>query len=95
MLRIVSRENIRNALGDLSRESSCEELAPPKAVLDPAHAISPVKQQLRTFNSHLFPRKDERKGTPVGEWVKGEVENSRCNPGGAYEMDVLNGGEKD
>ncbi|KAH5277196.1 hypothetical protein HBI70_095330 [Parastagonospora nodorum] len=95
MLRIVSRENIRNALGDLSHESSCEELAPPKAVLDPAHAISPVKQQLRTFNSHLFPRKDERKGTPVGEWVKGEVENSRCNPGGAYEMDVLNGGEKD
>lgn len=95
VFRIVSRENIRNALGDLSRESSCEEFTPPKAELDPASTMSPVKQHLRTYNSHLFPRKDERKGTPVGEWVKGEAEKGRYNPGGAYEMDVSNDVEKD
>ncbi|KAH7395267.1 hypothetical protein DE146DRAFT_721670 [Phaeosphaeria sp. MPI-PUGE-AT-0046c] len=67
--RIVSRENIRGALGNLSRESSMESIVQPKSLDGPAPETSPVKQQLQTYNTHLFPRKDQRKGTPVGEWV--------------------------
>lgn len=69
VLRIVSRDNIRSALGDLSRESSMESLAGPMSVEELDRGVSPIKQQLQTYNTHLFPRKDERKGTPVGNWV--------------------------
>lgn len=92
VFRIVSRENIRTALGSLTRESSTEELAPPKFVAEPARTMSPMKHPLQTYNTHLFPRKDERKGTPVGERVKGDAEKGRYDPGGAYELEVLHKG---
>jgi hypothetical protein len=60
--RIVSRENIRAALGGISCESSTENLAPQKPFADPARTMSPTKQQLTTYNMHLFPRK----ATPMG-----------------------------
>jgi hypothetical protein len=87
VFRIVSRENIRQALGGISRESSNEQL------VEPARTMSPVKQQLKPYNTHLFPRKDERKGVPVGAWVKGEAGKGRYDPGGAYELEVLKQGK--
>jgi hypothetical protein len=70
MLRIVSKENIRAALGGISRESSAEDLVPPMPVADPVRTASPMKHQLQPYNTHMFPRKDERKGTPVGGWLE-------------------------
>jgi hypothetical protein len=56
MMRIVSRENIRTALGSLTPESSIEDLrARTKA---PTRVASPPR--LETYNSHMFPRKDAR-----------------------------------
>ncbi|KAF1928094.1 uncharacterized protein M421DRAFT_392803 [Didymella exigua CBS 183.55] len=60
MLRIVSKENIRAALGDLTPESSIEDLrARAKA---PSRVASPPR--LETYNSHMFPRKDARPNGP-------------------------------
>ncbi|KZM25493.1 uncharacterized protein EKO05_0008951 [Ascochyta rabiei] len=59
MTRIVSRENIRAALGDLSQESSMEDLkAHPaaRAKNAPSRVASPPR--LETYNTHMFPRKD-------------------------------------
>ncbi|KAF2129322.1 hypothetical protein P153DRAFT_340064 [Dothidotthia symphoricarpi CBS 119687] len=69
ILRIVSRENIRAALGGLSRESSEEDLAPQNSCVGPERTMSPEskKRALQTYNTHLFPRKEEQKVTPVGK----------------------------
>ncbi|CAA9961988.1 Casc1 N domain containing protein [Pyrenophora teres f. maculata] len=91
--RIVSKKNIRAALGGYSRDSSAEDLTLPPSIpmiQGPARAVSPGGTRLQTFNTNLFPRKEERKGTPVGAWVGTE----KTRPTGpSYEMDVL-GGEK-
>jgi hypothetical protein len=83
--RIVSRENIRAALGDVSRESSAEDLVPQKPFADSARTMSPMKQPLNTFNTHLFPRKS----TPVGGWV-----NAKGDKDGGYEMSAMNHGKR-
>jgi hypothetical protein len=88
VFRVVSRDNIRAALGGLTRESSAEDLAPAKFDADPARMMSPIKP-LQTYNTHLFPRKGERKGTPVGDWVKGEAVSGRYDAGGAFELEIL------
>jgi hypothetical protein len=83
--RIVSRENIRAALGGVSRESSIEDLVPQKPFADPMRTMSPVKQPLDTYNTHLFPRK----GTPVGGWV-----NAKGDKDGGYEIEVMKHGKR-
>ncbi|KAF3044016.1 hypothetical protein E8E12_006474 [Didymella heteroderae] len=56
MMRIVSKENIRAALGNLTPDHSIEDLrARAKA---PTRIASPPG--LETYNSHMFPRKDAR-----------------------------------
>lgn len=82
VFRIVSRENIRSALGNLSRESSMESLALSKSLEELVREMSPVKQHLQTYNTHLFPRKEERNGTPVGEWVGRGVHKKEDMKGG-------------
>jgi hypothetical protein len=85
--RIVSKENIHAALQGLSRVSLIEEdFVHSKPVTAPSRTTMPMKHQLQTYNTHLFPRNEERKGTPVGGWVKGEAEKAK------YEMEVLKNG---
>lgn len=57
MLRIVSKENIRAALGNLTPESSIEDLRTARAKTTTRVASPP---RLETYNSHMFPRKDAR-----------------------------------
>ncbi|CAO2654972.1 Nn.00g117050.m01.CDS01 [Neocucurbitaria sp. VM-36] len=80
MTRIVSKENIRAALGGISRESSAEELAPPVPKLaymeGNARKMSPSGTKLQTYNTHMFPRK----GTPAN--------------GSETQKKVLKGGKK-
>jgi hypothetical protein len=64
-LRIVSKENIRAVLAGTSPAAStetlgCEEPVPPA----PSRAKTP--ETLKTFNSHMFPRKEYWNGTPYG-----------------------------
>jgi hypothetical protein len=90
--RIVSKENIRSALKDNSRGSSVEDLAlPPPVPMLPGQyrTMSPSGARLKTYNTNLFPRREERKGTPVGGWVG--AEKDRNAHGGAFELDVLDG----
>lgn len=88
--RIVSKENIRAALGGISRDGSSEDLLVGEPVRPPVPAVQIVSARpLRTYNSHLFPRKDERKGTPVGEWVKGKTRGERYEPPGPIEVEAL------
>ncbi|KAF1919954.1 hypothetical protein BDU57DRAFT_405855, partial [Ampelomyces quisqualis] len=72
VFRIVSRENIRMALGDVSPESSTEHLVQPKSFVEPVHTMDPNKQPLQTYNTHLFPKGDERKGSQGGGDVDGD-----------------------
>jgi len=91
--RIVSKENIRSALRE-SRDSSAEDLALPPSIpmiQGPIRTTSPGGTKLRTYNTNLFPRKEERRGTPVGEWVGRE--RNRPTAGASYEMGVLGGDE--
>jgi hypothetical protein len=90
--RIVSRENIRAAIGGISPESSTEELAPRLPFAEPVRSLSSQKS-LQTFNTHLFPRRGERKGTPVGGWIV--ADRTRFESGGSYEMEVLRHENKD
>jgi hypothetical protein len=90
MTRIVSKENIRSALKGSSRDSSAEDLTlqPPIPNLQVQNrTMSPGGTGLQTYNTNLFPRRDERKGTPVGGWVG--AEKCRDAPGGLYEMDTF------
>jgi hypothetical protein len=80
--RIVSRENIRAELGGDYPDSSAEDLVAQQPFPELVRTMSPMKQQLQTYNTHLFPRK----GTPVGDWI-----NTDGDKGGAYE--VLEGGK--
>jgi hypothetical protein len=63
MVRIVSKENIRAALGGVSRESSMEDMRvhpAARAKNVPSRIASPPR--LETYNTHMFPRKDVRPG---------------------------------
>ncbi|KAI8942628.1 hypothetical protein NX059_000682 [Plenodomus lindquistii] len=87
--RIVSKANIRAAIGDVSREGSTEDLplpAPMPYAAGPARALSPGGSKLHTYNTHLFPRK-ERKDNSLGTVAAGS--GSRYEAGGQYEMEVL------
>ncbi|KAJ4350702.1 hypothetical protein N0V95_004488 [Ascochyta clinopodiicola] len=67
MTRIVSRENIRAALGDLSPESSMEDLwaqSAARAKKTPSRVASPPR--LEAYNTHMFPRKDARQNEDLG-----------------------------
>ncbi|KAF2027697.1 hypothetical protein EK21DRAFT_38120, partial [Setomelanomma holmii] len=70
IFRIVSKDNIRGALGGISRESSAEDLIPAKPFAEPDRTASPMRHQLQPYNKHMFPRKEERRGTPVGGWLE-------------------------
>jgi hypothetical protein len=90
--RIISKENIRSALRGNSRDSSAEDLTlpPPMPILQGPHrTMSPGESRLQTYNTNLFPRREERKGTPVGGSV-GANKNGDV-PGGPYEMNTLSG----
>ncbi|KAH9882053.1 hypothetical protein J1614_001225 [Plenodomus biglobosus] len=89
--RIVSKANIRAAIGDVSREGSTEDLVPPVPVLyadGPTRTASPGGSKLHTYNTHLFPRK-ERKDAALGSRVN--AKGQRYETGGQYEMEVLKG----
>ncbi|KAG9194729.1 hypothetical protein G6011_04764 [Alternaria panax] len=94
--RIVSKENIRSALKGSSRDSSVEDLIPPPPVpmlLRQNMTMSPGSTRLQTYNTNLFPRREECKGTPKGEWVG--AEKKRDASGGPYEMDTFSGSKND
>lgn len=55
MLRIVSKENIRAALSNLTPESSTENLKTQDARKAPMQAVDPLR--LEPYNTHMFPRK--------------------------------------
>lgn len=72
LTRIVSKENIRAALGGHSRDNSEEGALPPPSRpmrSDQDAVTTSGVAVLQTFNTHMFPRKANRKGTPVGAWV--------------------------
>ncbi|EUC50541.1 hypothetical protein COCMIDRAFT_32063 [Bipolaris oryzae ATCC 44560] len=72
LTRIVSKENIRAALGGHSRDNSEEGDLPPlsRPVCSNQDAVANSGVTvLQTFNTHMFPRKKTRNGTPVGAWV--------------------------
>ncbi|KAJ4301369.1 hypothetical protein N0V90_003461 [Kalmusia sp. IMI 367209] len=79
--RIVSKENIRGHLSNISRDISEETLRHVRQ-----REVSPTlpPAPLKTFNSHMFPRQD-RKGMPMG----GFMERSRVDSSGSYEMKAL------
>jgi hypothetical protein len=92
MARIVSKENIRSALGGISADVSTEDLtlAPTTSMVEgPSRTMSPGGTKLQAYNTNLFPRMENRKGTPVGGWIGGS--QGRYNDGRSYEMDVLKG----
>jgi hypothetical protein len=86
MLRIVSKENIRAALGGISRESSAEDLVPPMPFAEPVRTASPMRHQLQPYNTHMFPRKDELEGTLVDGWLENR---ERFRAGEESEMNRL------
>ncbi|KAJ4990491.1 hypothetical protein SVAN01_03938 [Stagonosporopsis vannaccii] len=55
MLRIVSKENIRAALGNLTPHSSMEDLRAQAARKAPARVPGPLR--LEPYNTHMFPKK--------------------------------------
>ncbi|USP76100.1 hypothetical protein yc1106_03374 [Curvularia clavata] len=70
--RIVSKENIRAALGGHSRDSSVEDVPLVQCIETDQDQCSYAPSgglKLQTYNTHMFPRGDRRKGTPVGGWV--------------------------
>ncbi|KAI4961756.1 hypothetical protein J4E86_000785 [Alternaria arbusti] len=90
--RIVSKENIRSVLKGNSRDSSAEDLTlPPPVPMLPGQnrTMNPAGARLQTYNTDLFPRREERKGTPVGGWVG--ADKSRGAHGGPFELDMLDG----
>jgi hypothetical protein len=58
MMRIVSKENIRAALGNLTPESSIEDLRAQAAHAKKAPTRVASPPRLETYNNHMFPRKD-------------------------------------
>ncbi|CBX93915.1 hypothetical protein LEMA_P035890.1 [Plenodomus lingam JN3] len=87
--RIVSKANIRAAIGNVSHEGSREDLPlPPPLPLTETHArsFSPGGSRLHTYNTHLFPRK-ERRGGLLG--VRAVGQGRRGGSGGAFEMEGL------
>ncbi|KAH6882670.1 hypothetical protein BKA58DRAFT_303722 [Alternaria rosae] len=88
--RIVSKENIRSALKGNSRDGSAEDLTlPPPVPMLPGQnrTMGPNGARLQTYNTNLFPRSEERKGTPVGGWVG--ADKSRGAHDGPFELDML------
>lgn len=71
MARIVLKENIRSALNGDSLNSSADVSLPQTMPVDQNQdvAMNPAGTKLQAYNKNLFPRRDERKGTPVGGWV--------------------------
>ncbi|KAF1965323.1 hypothetical protein BU23DRAFT_604252 [Bimuria novae-zelandiae CBS 107.79] len=63
--RIVSKENIRGHLSNISREISEDSL---KQVRQHDVQSTPMPK-LTPYNKNMFPRRD-RKGTPVGAWME-------------------------
>ncbi|KAF2795051.1 hypothetical protein K505DRAFT_336395 [Melanomma pulvis-pyrius CBS 109.77] len=99
-VRIVSKENIRAALGSLSSSSSEEDLqntdkgrhqgpnrqGPPARLGVPSSSLP-----LRAYNTHMFPRNPSLGSTQGGEQGSNAGRNPRYEAGGAYEMAVLRG----
>ncbi|KAJ4352396.1 uncharacterized protein N0V89_007744 [Didymosphaeria variabile] len=65
--RIVSKENIRGHLSNISRDISDDSLTQVKRDVTPTGA-----PKLMPFNKNMFPRRD-RNGTPVGAWMGNAV----------------------
>jgi hypothetical protein len=65
VMRIVSKENIRAALGGTSPDVSTEDLNEGSIPPVPSRMGSP--QVLQTYNTHMFPRKDQCNGMPRGK----------------------------
>jgi hypothetical protein len=61
VMRIVSKENIRAALGGTTPDASTEDLNAQTVPQVPSRIKTP--QVLPTYNTHMFPRKDQRNGT--------------------------------
>lgn len=80
--RIVSRENIRAALGDASRDSFVDDMVFSKPFGGPVRTLSP-NGPLQTYNTHLFPRQEEGKDKSGSK----EEDVNKFEFGGAYERD--------
>ena len=78
--RIVSKENIRGHLRDISRDISDESM-------DVVRTASTSAPRLVPFNKNVFPRGRDRKGTPVGRWMSNMDEADQSKDG--YEMATL------
>ena len=64
-VRIVSKENIRAALGGTSPDASTEDLNAPSVPPVPSQTRWP--QVLQAYNTHMFPRKDQCNDMPRGK----------------------------
>jgi hypothetical protein len=65
VMRIVSKENIRAALGNTSPDASTEDLNAGTVPPVPLRTKSPPV--LQAYNTHMFPRKDQSHGMPRGK----------------------------
>jgi hypothetical protein len=65
VMRIVSKENIRAALGSTSPDASTEDLNAGTVPPMPSRTRSPPV--LQAYNTHMFPRKDQSHGMPRGK----------------------------
>lgn len=84
--RIVSKENIRGHLSNISRDISEDSLEVVKKSDTSTTRLTP-------YNKNLFPRHDERKGTPMTGWMggaRGEVSSQ-----GEFEMMTLEEDKKE
>jgi hypothetical protein len=65
VMRIVSKENIRAALGNTSPDASTEDLNAGTVPPVPLRTRSPPV--LQAYNTHMFPRRDQSHGMPRGK----------------------------
>jgi hypothetical protein len=65
VMRIVSKENIRAALGNTSPDASTEDLN--AGIVPPVPSRTRSPPVLQAYNTHMFPRKDQSHGMPRGK----------------------------
>lgn len=81
--RIVSKENIRGHLSNISRDVPDETLRQVKQ-----RDVTPQgAPRLKPFNKNMFPRPN-RNGTPVGTWI-GSAANQRVKEGESEMKDLV------
>jgi hypothetical protein len=96
----VSIDNIRAALGSPDRSSSEDEEKPLQESRATSGSGSLTRLggghtggQLRTYNSHMFPRHRAEESSPEQVQGAGAGTDPKYETGGAYEMELMKGGD--